>query len=436
MAKARTPELDPKAEGQVRFIKEEFLRRKKVTVEIEAVNDGIDFMYEKDAILVRDEYLERVEQIVMGPKRAKQTPAVRVVKGVYRLPIGGTRYNVVTALAEIDKQLGKLAATPNHLITVAGGPPPPVVPCPATEPEEVPDGIEPEPGVCQSSNGEGVRVFIADTGLVEGAAETHSWLAGVEGDTDPIETPGKIRPYVGHGTFVAGVARCMAPAADIFVADVFDVAGSALESDAIPKLDAALEQGFDIFNLTISTSTRDNLPLLTFDLWRQQLRQRKGVACVVAAGNNGSYLPFWPAAFPEMFAVGALAANGRNRAGFSNYGGWVDVYAPGRGLINAYATGDYTCIDEPYTGDVRHFYGMARWSGTSFSTPIVTGLIAARMSRTGENGVEAAAALLAKARSKAIPGVGAVLLPCEIGHCHYHHHMGGCDHCEHSCQPG
>jgi subtilisin family serine protease len=257
---------------------------------------------------------------------------------------------------------------------------------------------------------------------------------------DPGNGIQPIPPYTGHGTFVAGVARCMAPAADVIVTNAFAVAGSTLESDLVPRLVAALGLGVDIFHLTIAAPTRNDLPLIAFEAWLKLLRQYKGVVCVVAAGNSGSRQPSWPAAFSDVVSVGALAGDWRSRASFSNFGGWVDVYAPGRDLVNAYATGTYTCRVTPYSGpppQVRNFYGMAKWSGTSFSTPIVSGLIAARMSRTGENARQAAAALLAEARSQAIPGVGPILLPCcnehdactRSGECHCRTHQ----HRPHTC---
>jgi subtilisin family serine protease len=103
-----------------------------------------------------------------------------------------------------------------------------------------------------------------------------------------------------------------------------------------------------------------------------------------------------------------MTRDGQRRSWFSNYGSWVDVYAPGEDIVNAYARLPYKTT----SGEVRDTSaGIVKWSGTSFATPVVTGLIAARMSRTGENAREAADALLAGARCLFRPGVGPRLFP-------------------------
>jgi len=399
---------------------------------VPAKNGKVEYMYAEGQILVQDRYATEVWEFLNPGLKFESGKVDRVIPGVSRLRLPEPRakdeqpLTVQEALRAIDKQFGVGVATPNHVLTVAPG-----APCPATEPEEVYEGTEPFPSVCTRNGGAGVLIYVADTGLLEDTSDapwlaSHPWLKGVEradrpngtkqdweklGPLGANGTPA-IPPYVGHGTFVAGVARCMAPQADVIVSNIFKIAGSSLESDFVMELTEALDLGVDVFNLSITTLTRTDLPLLGFDGFLRRLRRYKGVVCVVAAGNDGVRTPSWPAAYPEMVSAGALGGDWHGRASFSNHGGWVDVYAPGRDLINAYATGTYTCDDAPYKGQIRKFFGMARWSGTSFSTPVVTGLIAARMSRTGENGQEAAAALLALARARAVPGVGAVLLPC------------------------
>ena len=414
-------DLHVRIRDQVNHIVSAFAEQSVPINVVPAGDGGVDHMHAEGQLLVRDEHVPAVHELLNPGVEFSADQVRRITPGVSLVTSanGGTRPTVPAALDQIDQLLGTGIATPDHVLTVAPG-----GPCPATEPQEVYYETEPYPSVRTDNSGAGIRVYVADTGLLRDAEAGHPWLQGVqrapnpdgtEQDWDPagIDLDGvtTIPPYAGHGTFVAGVIRCMAPHADVMVSNIFQVAGSVLESDLVAELDRALAWGADIFNLSIAAPTRLNLSMLSFDNFRRRLQQYKGAVCIVAAGNDGSPVPVYPAAYPEMLSVGALGADWRGRARFSNYGGWVDVYAPGRDLVNAYATGPYECHEYPYKGQIRNFYGMARWSGTSFSTPVVTGLVAARMSRTGETGQEAAAALLAEARANAVPGVGAILLP-------------------------
>jgi len=417
--------LDQKVVDEIDYVVRAFRGSSDRRPEVKAArtDGGVDHLYVEGQILVRAEYLDRVLEILGQPAerdlvRDEPERLRRVVGGVAVLVLADPHPTVQEALAEIDRQLGKGAATPDHVLTVANGE---ALICPATEPQPVYEGIEPYPSVRRDNGGTDALIYVADTGLLEDADKACSWLTGVQAvDIDPLPPmlPGGVQPipaYTGHGTFVTGVIRAMAPAAEILVSNAFSIAGSQVESDLVTKLEDELRRGVDIFHLSIATRSRHDLPLIAFEQWLKRLQQTKGSVCIAPAGNNGNRRPNWPGAFPGVIAVGALGSDWHGRATFSNFGGWVDVYAPGRDLVNAYATGTYTCHVAPYTNQVRDFYGMAKWSGTSFSTPIVTGLIAARMSRTGENAAQAAAALLAEARSQVVPGVGPVLLPGHSG---------------------
>jgi subtilisin family serine protease len=379
-------------------------------------DDGtLDYLYVRGVILVRDAYLTEVARLLEAEdrpdERGQEFVAVAgLLPGVSLFSVGNR--DVPRLLDLIDSRLGVDVATPDHILSVT-----PVWACPASEPVGVPSGSPPDPGECDRS-GAGAFIYVADTGLLKGAAAAHSWLAGVTGAVDPLHDQGgvtKIGDYAGHGTFVAGVARCMAPAVAVEVTRDFDRAGAIAEHMIVLRLQQALGKAPDVINLSAGGTTRKDLPLLGFEAFWDSYRHHKGTVLVASAGNNSSRRPFWPAAFPQVVGVGALAANGRARAYFSDYGPWVDVYAPGEDLVNAYAVGTYDYREPPRTGTHHHFDGMAKWSGTSFAAPLVAGLIAARVVRTGENARQAAKTLLAAARAQHVPGVGPVLRPCDTG---------------------
>jgi hypothetical protein len=242
-----------------------------------------------------------------------------------------------------------------------------------------------------------------------GSATSHLWLKGVEGDPDElVQRPGQpplIEFFNGHGTIAAGVLRCMAPDADVFVANLLPASGAEVESSFVEKLNLLADrQGPEMISLSAGSYNRNDWMSLSFEDFH---RQHPGIPLIAAAGNDSTNQPFHPAAEPWAISVGALGADEQHLAWFSNYGPTVDVYALGEGIVNAYATGEYVYILPPKQGAIQTFSGMARWSGTSFSAPLVAGLIADEMVRTGSTVDMAVQAVLGRAQD--LDGVGRVL---------------------------
>lgn len=395
----------------------------------------VAYFYRSKTLLTRDRDLPRVRDALRSlgalpgehdataaTDGAAATDGHALIAGISRLGVQvRDSQHTPDVVDDLDKRLGIGVATHDHAFVIT-----PLTICPATEPEPV---ITPQqagdpavvraalwPAIGDPSAGTDVQVSVVDTGLIDGASAWAPWIDGVEPDTNAdVEDPDRVRPgfadpYAGHGTFVAGVIRCLAPASRVVVEREIEVSGFVRESSLITQIHDALSRSPDVISMSAGGYTRGNVPSLAFQaLWEERLSQLGGVAFVAAAGNDARTAPFWPAAFPWCVGVGSMSRDGQRRSWFSNHGAWVDVYAPGEDIVNAYARLKYMTV---VGGDVRDTSaGIVKWSGTSFATPIVTGLIAARMSRTGENARQAATALLAAARSQFRPGVGPRLFP-------------------------
>lgn len=82
------------------------------------------------------------------------------------------------------------------------------------------------------------------------------------------------------------------------------------------------------------------------------------IVLIAGAGNNDTETMFYPAAYPEVLAVGATNMSDQ-KSGYSNYGSWIDVMAPGNSIYSTMGGTDTT---------------YASLSGTSMACPLTAGL--------------------------------------------------------------
>ena len=252
--------------------------------------------------------------------------------------------------------------------------------CPATEPE-LPLGKGPVPAQTATTEcrprhpGVGRRHRLVPR---RGEQSRDPWLdddamrSGATGDRDPDD----IHPYAGHGTFVGGHhplpgagdrrSRSRASCTN---------AGAVYESEIAGELNEAMtDRGpiRDLISISAGMLHPQQRRAARLRDPRREPRPRRGRRASGGRRRRQRRTPTGRSTPPRTTGSSAWVRSTRTWrvADFSNFGDWVDVWAHGSNLVNAFPAGTYYVQGaRPDAGRARDFTGLAQWSGTSFATP-------------------------------------------------------------------
>ncbi|WP_035179401.1 S8 family peptidase [Alkalihalobacterium bogoriense] len=218
--------------------------------------------------------------------------------------------------------------------------------------------ISAESGWNFSGGDEDIIIAILDTGV----DPDHQDLAGkvLEG-FNAIDGSSDTTDEHGHGTHVAGIAAALTNNVTgiagvawenlILPIKVLDENGEGTSFEVARGIRWAVDNGAQVINMSLgdyhsSFALHDAI----------KYADNHDVILIAASGNDNVSTPMYPARYKEVLTVGAVTEN-RERAFFSNYGGHIDVTAPGEHIPSLFPNNNYVVM-----------------SGTSMAAPHVAGL--------------------------------------------------------------
>lgn len=192
-----------------------------------------------------------------------------------------------------------------------------------------------------AAGGSEVLIAVLDTGI----DTKHEDLAGKVVKSVNFSKSATASDVVGHGTHIAGIIAAtanneigvagLAPNVRLLNVKIGDDKGMVWASAVAKGIVWAVDNGAKIINMSLAVP--NSTPALEEAV---AYAASKDVVLIAAAGNSGSSVPMYPASCPNVIAVAATDSDGE-RWEKSNYGDWVDVYAPGAEIISTHPGNTY-----------------------------------------------------------------------------------------------